>query len=67
MPQPIRPVMVVTLDGSGWRAAREDDAVRRARILTVAGPGQTCTHAALDASGRIAGQPGGRRGPTTAC
>jgi len=34
MPQPIRRVMLVILDGFGWRDATEDDAVRLAKTPT---------------------------------
>src|SRR5512134_865975 len=57
-----RPVMLVVLDGWGWREDRADNAVRRARTpafdrLWNAGP-----HAFLRTSGRDVGLPDGQMG-----
>jgi len=62
MPQPIRPVMLVILDGFGWREAREDNAVRLARTPTFTKLWQTCPHAFLHTSGRDVGLPDGQMG-----
>ena len=57
-----RPVMLVVLDGWGWREASEDNAVRLARTpnfdrLWAAGP-----RAFLHTSGQDVGLPGGQMG-----
>ncbi len=58
---PPRPVMLVILDGFGWREAREDNAVALAHKPNFdrlwAGP-----HAFLHTSGRDVGLPGGQMG-----
>jgi len=46
MAQAIRPVMLVILDGFGWREASEDNAVRLARTPTFTRLWQCCTHPA---------------------
>jgi 2,3-bisphosphoglycerate-independent phosphoglycerate mutase len=58
----VRPVMLVVLDGWGWREASEDNAVRLARTpnfdrLWAAGP-----RAFLHTSGQDVGLPGGQMG-----
>ena len=62
MPQPIRPVMLVILDGYGWREATEDNAVRLARTPIFTGLWQSCPHAFLHTSGRDVGLPNGQMG-----
>jgi len=62
MPQPIRPVMLVILDGFGWREASEDNAVRLARTPNFTKLWQTCPHAFLHTSGRDVGLPDGQMG-----
>ena len=62
MPQPTRPVMLVILDGFGWREASEDNAVRLARTPTFTRLWQTCPHAFLHTSGRDVGLPDGQMG-----
>ncbi len=62
MPAPPRPVMLVVLDGWGWREDAADNAVRQARTprfdaLWAAGP-----HAFLRTSGRDVGLPDGQMG-----
>jgi len=62
MLQPIRPVMLVILDGFGWREATEDNAVRLARTPTFTKLWQTSPHAFLHTSGRDVGLPDGQMG-----
>jgi 2,3-bisphosphoglycerate-independent phosphoglycerate mutase len=62
MAQPIRPVMLVILDGFGWREATEDNAVRLARTPTFTRLWESCPHAFLQASGRDVGLPDGQMG-----
>src|ERR1700739_3087350 len=62
MPQPIRPVMLVILDGFGWREASEDNAVRLAKTPTFTRLWQTSPHAFLHTSGRDVGLPDGQMG-----
>jgi 2,3-bisphosphoglycerate-independent phosphoglycerate mutase len=62
MPQAIRPVMLVVLDGFGWREASADNAVRLARTPTFTNLWQTCPHAFLHTSGRDVGLPDGQMG-----
>jgi 2,3-bisphosphoglycerate-independent phosphoglycerate mutase len=62
MAQPIRPVMLVILDGFGWREATEDNAVRLARTPTFTSLWQSCPHAFLHTSGRDVGLPDGQMG-----
>src|ERR1700742_4057785 len=62
MPQPIRPVMLVILDGFGWREASEDNAVRLARTPNFTQLWQSCPHAFLRTSGRDVGLPDGQMG-----
>jgi bisphosphoglycerate-independent phosphoglycerate mutase (AlkP superfamily) len=62
MAHPPRPVMLVILDGFGWREAIEDNAVRLARAPTFTGLWQSCPHAFLHTSGRDVGLPDGQMG-----
>jgi len=62
MAQPIRPVMLVILDGFGWREETSDNAVRLARTPTFTRLWQSCPHAFLHASGRDVGLPNGQMG-----
>jgi 2,3-bisphosphoglycerate-independent phosphoglycerate mutase len=62
MAQAIRPVMLVILDGFGWREEKADNAVRLARTPTFSGLWQTCPHAFLRTSGRDVGLPDGQMG-----
>lgn len=57
-----RPVMLVILDGFGWREDRADNAVRLARTPHFSGLWETCPHAFLGASGRDVGLPEGQMG-----
>ena len=60
--QQIRPVMLVVLDGFGWRADSADNAVRLAKTPNFSKLWDTCPHALLDASGRDVGLPAGQMG-----
>ena len=62
MAQSIRPVMLVILDGFGWREAAEDNAVRQARTPTFTRLWQSQPHAFLHTSGRDVGLPDGQMG-----
>jgi len=62
MAQTIRPVMLVILDGFGWREASEDNAVRLAKTPTFTKLWQSCPHAFLHTSGRDVGLPDGQMG-----
>ena len=62
MAQAIRPVMLVILDGFGWREATEDNAVRLAKTPTFTKLWQSCPHAFLHTSGRDVGLPDGQMG-----
>ncbi len=57
-----RPVMLVILDGWGWREATADNAVRLARTPTFSKLWSTCPHALLHTSGKDVGLPGGQMG-----
>ncbi len=57
-----RPVMLVILDGFGWREDRVDNAVRLARTPNFTSLWETCPHAFLDTSGRDVGLPDGQMG-----
>ena len=57
-----RPVMLVVLDGFGWREESADNAVRLAHKPTFDRLWQTCPHAFLRASGRDVGLPQGQMG-----
>ena len=57
-----RPVMLVVLDGWGWREETADNAVRLARTPSFERLWSTCPHAFLDTSGRDVGLPPGQMG-----
>ncbi len=57
-----RPVMLVVLDGWGWREEKADNAVLQARTPTFDRLWSTCPHAFLRASGRDVGLPDGQMG-----
>ena len=61
MPTP-RPVMLVILDGFGWREETADNAVRLARTPTFNRLWSTCPHALLHTSGLDVGLPDGQMG-----
>jgi 2,3-bisphosphoglycerate-independent phosphoglycerate mutase len=56
------PVMLVVLDGWGWREDPADNAVRQAHTPTFNRLWQTCPHALLRASGEDVGLPQGQMG-----
>src|SRR5579872_1651544 len=60
--QPPRPVMLVILDGWGWREEAADNAVRQANTPTFDRLWATCPHAFLSASGKDVGLPAGQIG-----
>ena len=60
MPQ--RPVMLVVLDGWGWREEPADNAVRQARTPNFDRLWAACPHAFLRTSGRDVGLPDGQMG-----
>jgi 2,3-bisphosphoglycerate-independent phosphoglycerate mutase len=65
MPAPTltkRPVMLVVLDGFGWREESADNAVRLAKAPNFWRLWNTCPHAFLNASGRDVGLPEGQMG-----
>ena len=62
MAQTIRPVMLVILDGFGWREEAADNAVRQARKPNFDRLWQSCPHAFLHTSGRDVGLPDGQMG-----
>ena len=57
-----RPVMLVILDGWGWRDEMADNAVRQARTPTFDRLWSTCPHAFLRTSGEDVGLPHGQMG-----
>jgi 2,3-bisphosphoglycerate-independent phosphoglycerate mutase len=57
-----RPVMLVVLDGWGWREDAADNAVRQARTPNFDRLWDTCPHALLRASGEDVGLPPGQMG-----
>ena len=57
-----RPVMLVILDGWGWREDPTDNAVRQAHTPTFDELWRSCPHAFLRASGRDVGLPDGQMG-----
>jgi len=57
-----RPVMLVVLDGWGWRDDPADNAVRQARTPNFDRLWATCPHALLHTSGRDVGLPDGQMG-----
>src|SRR5512142_3106642 len=58
----IRPVMLVILDGFGWREDSADNAVRQAKTPTFTGLCESGPHAFLRTSGRDVGLPDGQMG-----
>jgi 2,3-bisphosphoglycerate-independent phosphoglycerate mutase len=62
MAQSIRPVMLVILDGFGWREDAADNAVRQARKPNFDRLWQNCPHAFLRTSGADVGLPDGQMG-----
>ena len=62
MAQSIRPVMLMILDGFGWREETADNAVRQAREPNFDRLWQSCPHAFLHTSGRDVGLPDGQMG-----
>ncbi len=60
--QAIRPVMLVILDGFGWREERADNAVALARKPNFDRLWQTCPHAFLRTCGKNVGLPDGQMG-----
>ena len=60
--QASRPVMLVILDGWGWREAREDNAVRLAHTPNFDRLWAECPHAFLKTSGLDVGLPDGQMG-----
>ncbi|WP_428487392.1 2,3-bisphosphoglycerate-independent phosphoglycerate mutase [Rhodopila sp.] len=57
-----RPVMLVILDGFGWREETSDNAVRLAKTPSFSGLWQACPHAFLHTSGGDVGLPEGQMG-----
>jgi 2,3-bisphosphoglycerate-independent phosphoglycerate mutase len=57
-----RPVMLVVMDGWGWREDRADNAVLQAHTPTFDRLWSTCPHALLHTSGRDVGLPPGQMG-----
>jgi 2,3-bisphosphoglycerate-independent phosphoglycerate mutase len=57
-----RPVMLVILDGFGWREDSADNAVRLAKTPTFSGLWKSGPHAFLNTSGRDVGLPAGQMG-----
>ncbi len=57
-----RPVVLVILDGWGWREEVADNAIRQAETLTFDHLWKTCPHALLRASGTDVGLPEGQMG-----
>src|SRR5262245_46563791 len=57
-----RPVMLVILDGWGWREDAADNAVRLARTPIFSKLWETCPHALLHTSGKDVGLPDGQMG-----
>src|SRR5262245_55897931 len=57
-----RPVMLVVLDGWGWREEAADNATRQARTASFDHLWATCPHAFLHTSGEDVGLPSGQMG-----
>src|SRR5204862_6300392 len=57
-----RPVMLVVLDGWGWREEAADNAVRQARTPNFDRLWSACPHAFLHTSGKDVGLPAGQMG-----
>jgi 2,3-bisphosphoglycerate-independent phosphoglycerate mutase len=62
MAQSIRPVMLMILDGFGWREETADNAVRQARKPNFDRLWRSCPHAFLRTSGLNVGLPDGQMG-----
>ncbi|HUC51308.1 MAG TPA: 2,3-bisphosphoglycerate-independent phosphoglycerate mutase, partial [Xanthobacteraceae bacterium] len=62
MQQRRRPVMLVILDGWGWREDRADNAIRQAKTPTFDRLWQDGPHGFLHTSGRDVGLPDGQMG-----
>ena len=62
MAQAIRPVMLMILDGFGWREDSADNAVRQARKPNFDRLWKNCPHAFLHTSGSDVGLPDGQMG-----
>jgi 2,3-bisphosphoglycerate-independent phosphoglycerate mutase len=62
MAQSIRPVMLVILDGFGWREETADNAVRQAKKPNFDRLWRSCPHAFLRTSGLDVGLPDGQMG-----
>ena len=62
MAQAIRPVMLVILDGFGWREETADNAVRQAKKPNFDRLWRSCPHAFLRTSGLDVGLPDGQMG-----
>jgi 2,3-bisphosphoglycerate-independent phosphoglycerate mutase len=62
MPERRRPVMLVILDGWGWREDNADNAIRQAKTPTFDRLWQTGPHGFLRTSGRDVGLPDGQMG-----
>lgn len=60
--QKSRPVMLLILDGWGWREEVAGNAIRQARIPNFDNLWNTCPHAFMHASGRDVGLPDGQMG-----
>ncbi|MGE0224956.1 MAG: 2,3-bisphosphoglycerate-independent phosphoglycerate mutase [Acetobacteraceae bacterium] len=60
--QAVRPVMLMILDGFGWRDESADNAVRLAKTPNFTRLWDSCPHALLHTSGRDVGLPGGQMG-----
>src|SRR5215475_12969219 len=57
-----RPVMLVVLDGWGWREDKADNAVLQARTPTFDRIRANCPHSLLRTSGKDVGLPNGQMG-----
>jgi 2,3-bisphosphoglycerate-independent phosphoglycerate mutase len=57
-----RPVMLVILDGWGWREERADNAIRQARTPSFERLWTNCPHSLLNTSGKDVGLPAGQMG-----
>src|SRR5271156_5704546 len=62
MPTTPRPVMLVILDGFGWREQQADNAIRLAQMPNFDRLWNTCPHALLRTSGLDVGLPEGQMG-----
>ncbi|MFA5732534.1 MAG: 2,3-bisphosphoglycerate-independent phosphoglycerate mutase, partial [Acidithiobacillus sp.] len=62
MTQKPRPVLLLILDGWGYREDSEDNAIAQARTPNWDGWWQNCPHGLINASGASVGLPGGQMG-----